>query len=47
MQRIRIGHKPRRPKEERSPILPLSPRDPDVARAKSLQHAQPQDKRRS
>ena len=47
MQRIRIVDKPRRPKEERSPILPLSLRDPDVARAKSLQQAQPQDKRRS
>ena len=34
MRRVRIEHKPRRPRDDRSPALPVDPRDPDVVRAK-------------
>ena len=36
MRRIRIEHNPRRDRDERAPILPFDPRDPDVQRAKRL-----------
>jgi len=34
MRRIRTEHKTRRVREDRTPILPIDPRDPDVVRAK-------------
>jgi hypothetical protein len=35
MKRIRIEYpKSRRSRDDRSPVLPLDPRDPDVVRAK-------------
>ncbi|HEX9312388.1 MAG TPA: hypothetical protein VGA30_06130 [Actinomycetota bacterium] len=34
MKRTRIERKDRPIREERTPVLPLDPRDPDVARAK-------------
>jgi hypothetical protein len=34
MRRIRTERKVRSQREQRNPILPLDPRDPDVARAK-------------
>ena len=47
MQRIRIERKARRPKEDRSPILPLTLRDPDVTRAKAMANAFAGTKRRA
>ena len=34
MRRIRIEQKQRRPREDRSSVLPLDPRDQDILRAK-------------
>jgi hypothetical protein len=34
MRRIRIEQKVRRQPEDRAPVLPLDPRDPDVLRVK-------------
>jgi len=36
MRQIRIERKPRRDRDDRTPPLPLDPRDPDVVRAKRL-----------
>ena len=36
MKRIRVDHKPRRIRDDRAPILPFDPRDPDILRAKRL-----------
>jgi hypothetical protein len=37
MRRIRIEHKPKRHRDDRSPSsLPFDPRDPDILRAKRL-----------
>ena len=46
MRQIRIQNKTRRPREDRSPILPLDPRDPDIARAKQLLRSEPKDRER-
>jgi hypothetical protein len=45
MRRIKIEHKTRRPKEDRSPVLPLDPRDPDILRAKRAGSVSFRDKR--
>ena len=45
MRRVRIEHKPRRPRDDRSPILPLDPRDSDVVRAKRGTSISLRDKR--
>lgn len=45
MRRIKMEHKQRRPKEDRSPVLPLDPRDPDVLRAKRAGSVSFRDKR--
>jgi len=34
MRRIRVEKRVRRAAEDRNPVLPLDPRDPDVLRAK-------------
>ena len=47
MQRTRIERKPRRPKQDRSSILPLTLRDPDVTRAKAMANAFAETKRRA
>jgi hypothetical protein len=39
MRQIRIERKPRRDRDDRTPPLPLDPRDPDVVRAKRLAEA--------
>jgi hypothetical protein len=45
MRRIKMEHKQRRPKEDRSQVLPLDPRDPDVLRAKRAGSVSFRDKR--
>jgi hypothetical protein len=45
MRRIRIEHKTRRHRDDRSPVLPLDPRDLDVVRAKRSASAALRDKR--
>jgi hypothetical protein len=45
MRRMKIEHKQRRPKEDRSPVLPLDPRDQDVLRAKRSGSVSFRDKR--
>jgi hypothetical protein len=45
MRRIRIEPKHRRPKEDRAPVLPADPRDPDVVRAKRMGSVSFRDKR--
>jgi hypothetical protein len=37
MRRIRIERSPQRHKDDRLPVLPIDPRDPDVVRAKQLE----------
>jgi hypothetical protein len=39
MRQIRIERKPRRDRDDRTPPLPIDPRDPDVVRAKRLAEA--------
>jgi hypothetical protein len=46
MRQIRIQNKTRRPREDRPPLLPLDPRDPDVVRAKELLRSEPKDRER-
>jgi hypothetical protein len=45
MRRIRVENKPRRPRDDRTPILPLDPRDPEVIRAKRSVSSSLRDKR--
>jgi hypothetical protein len=45
MRRIRVEHKPRRPRDDRSPALPVDPRDPEVVRAKRSAAISFRDKR--
>jgi hypothetical protein len=47
MRQIRIERKPRRDRDDRTPPLPLDPRDPDVVRAKRLAERHVQSKSRS
>jgi hypothetical protein len=46
MQRIRIEQKSRRHREDRDPVLPLDPRDPDVVRAKQMLRTDLKDRER-
>jgi hypothetical protein len=41
MQRIRIEHKARKPKEDRCTVLSMDPRDPDVLRVKETMRRHP------
>ncbi len=34
MRRVKIEQKARREKDDRAPVLPVDPRDPDIVRAK-------------
>ena len=45
MRRVRIEQKARREKEDRTPILPVDPRDPDIVRAKRAASGELRDKR--
>ena len=45
MRRMKIEPKQRRPKEDRSQVLPLDPRDQDVLRAKRSGSVSFRDKR--
>jgi len=45
MRRIRVEQKQRRPREDRAPVLPSDPRDPDVVRAKRVESVALRDKR--
>jgi hypothetical protein len=45
MRRVRVEHKPRRTRDDRSPVLPLDPRDPDILRAKRPGSESLRDKR--
>ncbi len=45
MRRIKIEPKQRRPREDRSPVLPLDPRDQDILRAKRAASVSFRDKR--
>jgi hypothetical protein len=46
MRRVRIEQKARREKEEdRTPILPMDPRDPDILRVKRSASVGSRDKR--
>ncbi|MGH2572828.1 MAG: hypothetical protein ACRDGU_05020 [Actinomycetota bacterium] len=47
MRRIRIEQKVRRQPEDRAPVLPLDPRDPDVLRVKRGDRASLRDKDRT
>jgi len=43
MRRVRIERKNRRAREDRDPVLPLDPRDPDVLRAKRTVPVEPKE----
>jgi hypothetical protein len=45
MRRVRIEQKARREKEDRTPILPVDPRDPEIIRAKRSSSIGLRDKR--
>jgi hypothetical protein len=45
MRRVRIEQKARREKEDRTPVLPVDPRDPEVLRAKRAASGELRDKR--
>jgi hypothetical protein len=45
MRRVRIEQKARRDKDDRPPVLPVDPRDPDVVRAKRTGSIDLRDKR--
>jgi hypothetical protein len=45
MRRVRIEQKARREKEDRTPILPVDPRDPEIIRAKRSSSIGMRDKR--
>ena len=47
MRRIRIEQRPRRVRDDdRAPVLPLDPRDPDVLRAKRVTRSPLRDRER-
>jgi hypothetical protein len=46
MRRIRIERSPQRHKDDRLPVLPIDPRDPDVVRAKQVER-EPTEKAKS
>jgi len=46
MRRVRIEQKVRRQQEDRAPVLPLDPRDPDVLRVKRAGRGSLKDKDR-
>ena len=45
MRRVRVEQKTRRDKDDRTPVLPVDPRDPDIARAKRTGSIELRDKR--
>ena len=45
MRRVRVEQKSRRDKDDRPPVLPVDPRDPDVVRAKRSSSIELRDKR--
>jgi hypothetical protein len=45
MRRVRLEQKNKREREDRSPVLPIDPRDQDVIRAKTSSSETPRDKR--
>jgi hypothetical protein len=45
MRRVRIEQKARREKEDRTPVLPVDPRDQDILRAKRSASEDARDKR--
>jgi hypothetical protein len=45
VRRVRIEQKARRGKEDRTPVLPVDPRDPEVLRAKRAASGELRDKR--
>jgi hypothetical protein len=45
MRRVRLEQKNKRDREDRSPVLPIDPRDQDVIRAKASSSETPRDKR--
>lgn len=45
MRRVRIEQKARREKEDRTPVLPVDPRDPEILRAKRSASVDSRDKR--
>jgi hypothetical protein len=45
VRRIRIEQKARREKEDRTPVLPVDPRDPEIVRAKRTPSGSLRDKR--
>ncbi|HEY3209201.1 MAG TPA: hypothetical protein VGL18_05340 [Actinomycetota bacterium] len=45
MRRVRIEQKARREKDDRTPVLPVDPRDPDILRAKRSASIGLRDKR--
>ena len=47
VRRIRLEHKAHRDRDERDPVLPIDPRDPDVLRAKRAGHDSSKDRSRS
>ncbi len=45
MRRVRIEQKARREKDDRPPVLPVDPRDPDIVRVKRSTSIGLRDKR--
>ncbi len=45
MRRVKIEQKVRREKDDRAPVLPVDPRDPDIIRAKRSMSIGLRDKR--
>jgi len=45
MRRVKIEQKARREKDDRAPVLPVDPRDPDIVRAKRSTSIGLRDKR--
>jgi hypothetical protein len=45
MRRVRVEQKARRDKDDRAPVLPVDPRDPEIVRAKRTGSIELRDKR--
>jgi hypothetical protein len=45
MRRVRLEQKNKPDRDDRSPVLPIDPRDQDVVRAKASSSESPRDKR--